>query len=418
MPRIRTIASLLFLMWMVPSLALAERKARLTGKIVDPDGKPLEGVAVITTSREIPGFKDIETTDKKGVFTIDFNQVSVTYVYRFDKTGYQSMEVSQTWNVEGSQVSQWTMQPATVEVHSGGVASTSAPAVDAFNTGLAAFKGKDYATAETKFKQAVEHDPNLRQAWAALSAVQLELGHNEAAAAAAEKAIALGSTEEAVFLARWHAYRNLKDEAKTAEALKDLEKVGRRTEEAKKIHNEAVALVKGGDPVGAFAKFQEALIVDPNLQVSLLGLATAGVKIGRNKEAAAAAETILKTDPTNEAAIRVRYNACLALGEKTRLIDALLGLATFEPVVARDGLLRLAFEAYDANDLAVSKERFGKVLQVDPNYPQAYYYLGVINAGQGAMAEAKRDIERFLQLAPKDPEASSARDMLKYLKKP
>lgn len=85
------------------------------------------------------------------------------------------------------------------------------------------------------------------------------------------------------------------------------------------------------------------------------------------------------TDPKNEAAIRVRYNACLSLGDKAR---------------------------------------FGKVLQVDPNYPQAYFYLGVINVGQGATAEAKSRIERFLQLAPKDPEADSAREMLKYLSKP
>jgi len=93
-------------------------------------------------------------------------------------------------------------------------------------------------------------------------------------------------------------------------------------------------------------------------------------------------------------------------------------LAAFEPVVARAGLLRLAFKAYDTNDLLVAKDRFEKALQVDPNYPQAYYYLGVINAAKGAMAEAKREIERFLQLAPKDPEANSARDMLKYLIKP
>ncbi|MGZ8833958.1 MAG: tetratricopeptide repeat protein, partial [Thermoanaerobaculia bacterium] len=134
--------------------------------------------------------------------------------------------------------------------------------------------------------------------------------------------------------------------------------------------------------------------------------------------AATAAEALLKTDPTNEGAVRVRYNAALALGDKAKLVDALMGLAAFEPVIGRDGLLQLAFEAYDANDLVVAKERFSKVLQVDPNYPQAYYYLGVINAGQGAMAEAKRQIERFLQLAPKDPEANSARDMLKYLSKP
>jgi tetratricopeptide (TPR) repeat protein len=246
----------------------------------------------------------------------------------------------------------------------------------------------------------------------------VELGHNQEAAAAAEKAIALGSNDEAVLLARWQAYRNLKDEPKAAEALKELDKIGRRTEEAKRIHNEGVALVKAGDNAGAFAKFQEALNVDPNLQPALLGLATAALKLNHNAEAATAAETILKADPTNEKAIRIRYNAALAMGDIPRLTDALVGLAAVEPKAARDGLVRLAFMAYDANDMALAKARFGKALTIDPNYAQAYYYLGVINAGQGAMAEARKNIEHFLQLAPNDPEANSAREMLKYLKKP
>ncbi len=415
----RAMAWILFLIWMVPGLAFAERKGRLVGKVLDPEGKPIPGVAVIVTSPQIPGFRDIETTDKKGVFTVDFRQINVTYHYRFDKAGYQSMETEQMWGLEGTDHFEWTMQPGTPATVVGGPppVSTSQEAITAYNGGVTALKAKDYAPAETKFKEAIGHDPNLRQAWAQLSTVQVELGHNKEAAEAAEKAMALGSTDESVLLSRWQAYRNLKDEAKAAEALKDLEKVGRRAEEAKKIHNEAVALSKAGDYAGAFAKFQEALNVDPNLQASLLGLATAGLKIGRNAEAAAAAETILKADPKNERAIRVRYNACLALGDKARLIDALVGLAPVEPVIARDGLLRLAFEAYDSNDMALAKERFGKVLELDPNVPYAHYYLALINIGQGASAEAKSHLERFLQLAPNDPEANSAREMLKDLSK-
>jgi tetratricopeptide (TPR) repeat protein len=310
------------------------------------------------------------------------------------------------------------MQPGQSAAVAGGAppASTSQPAILAFNAGVTASKAKDYATAEAKFKEAVGYDPNLRQAWGALSEVQVQLGHDQQAVAAAEKAMALGLTDESVLTARWQAYRNLKDEAKAAEALKDLEKIGRRTEEAKRIHNEGVALVKAGDDASAFAKFQEALAVDPNLQASLLGLGTAGLKIGRDAEAAAAAETILKTDPSNEKALRIRYNACLALGDKARLADALVGLAPIEPAIARNGLMRLAFDAYDANDMVRAKEGFGKVLEVDPNYPQAHYYLGLINVGLGVSAEAKTHFERFLQLAPNDPEANSAREALKYLK--
>jgi Tfp pilus assembly protein PilF len=68
--------------------------------------------------------------------------------------------------------------------------------------------------------------------------------------------------------------------------------------------------------------------------------------------------------------------------------------------------------------MVAAKERFGKVLAVDPNYAQAYYYLAVINVSQSATTEAKSNIERFLQLAPNDKEAESAREMLKYLGKP
>lgn len=419
MPRPRHFALLLFLIVLIPSVALAARKGRLIGKIADPAGKPISGVNVTVSSPDIPSFRQVQTTDRKGTFTVDFNKIDVTYDFQFDKTGHQSLEARLHWSKEGTQFVDWTMQLATVQAESVATAppaSTSAPAVDAFNSGLAAFKAKDYTTAEAKFMESVKHDPNLRQGWEALSAVQIELGRNEAAAASADKAIALGSTQESVYLSRWKAYRSLGDANKTAEALKDLERIGRRTEEAKKIHNEAVALVKAGNNAGAFAKFQEALAVDPNLQPALLGLGTAGVKIGRNEEAATAAEALLKIDPNSEAALRIRFNATLPLGDQARLIEALIGLAPYEPVVARDGILRLAFEAYDANDNALARERFSKVVQIDPKYPHAYYYLGVINAAGGANAEARRNIEKFLQLAPNDPEANSARDMLKYLK--
>ena len=414
----RTMGWLLILIWMIPGLAFAQGRGRLVGKVVDPEGKPIPGVVVTATSPQIPSFREVQTTDKKGIFTVDFRQVDVTYHYRFDKAGYQSIEAQQEWHLEGTQRSQWTMSPGTTPAVGGlPPASTSEPAILAFNGGVTALKAKDYATAEAKFKEAVGHDPNLLQAWVALSAVQVETGHNKEAAEAAEKAMALGSMDEAVLLSRWQAYRNLKDEAKAAEALKDLERVGRRAEEAKKIHNEAVAIVKAGDNTGAFSKFQEALKVDPNLQVSLLGLATAGLKIGRYAEAATAAEAILKADPKNEAALRLRYNGCLSLGDKERLIDSLVGLAAVEPAVAGNGLLKLAFEAYDANDRVPAKERFLKVLEVDPNQPLAHYYVALVYVNEGATKEAMSHLERFLALAPNSPEAENAREMLKQLAK-
>lgn len=396
--------------------ASAGRKGRLVGRVVDPDDNPIPGVTVTATSEQLPNFRVVETTDKKGVFKIDFDVINVVYRYQFQKVGYQSTEATQTWRKDGTARHDFTMQPGATRAVSGSpAASTSNQAILAFNAGVAAFEAKDYATAEAKIEEALGHDPELRQAWGVLSVIELEQGHYQEAVEAAEQAMALGSTDEVILRTRWEAYRNLGDEAKTAEAREDAEKAGRLTEEAKRIHNEAVALAKAGNYEGAFAKFQEAVEVDPNLQVALLGVATTGLKIDRNAEVIAATETILKEDPQNEQAIRMRYNASLKLGDENLIIDALVSLAVVEPDMARDGLWLLALAAYDASDMARAKMRFNKVIEVDPNRPRAHYYLGLIYVSEEANAEAKSHLERFLELAPDDPDAATAEDLVKFL---
>jgi Tfp pilus assembly protein PilF len=107
----------------------------------------------------------------------------------------------------------------------------------------------------------------------------------------------------------------------------------------------------------------------------------------------------------------------LSLGDKDRLFEALVGLAAVEPAVASKGLVQLAFEAYDVNDSARAKDRFLKVLEIDPNQPLVHYYLGMLCVNEGATAEARSHLERFLTLAPNSPEAATAREMLKQLPK-
>ncbi len=97
------------------------------------------------------------------------------------------------------------------------------------------------------------------------------------------------------------------------------------------------------------------------------------------------------------------------------IMDSLVGLATVEPEVARDSLLRLAFEAYDANELVLAKSRFLRVLEVDPEHALSCYLLGLITVSDGANDEAKMYLERFVQLAPEHPETDSARELLRFL---
>ncbi len=416
MTKHRRIAWLLASMLAVPGMASAARQGRLIGKVVDPEGKPIPGVKVTATCADIADFNEVTTTNDKGIFIVDFEQIDVVYFYTFEKAGLVTLKIEQKWTLEGTERHEFKMIPAPVTTAEAPPASTSNQAIQAFNAGVVAFKAKDYPTARAKFEEALSYDPYMRLAWAALSQVHLEQKRYREAAEAADKAIALGSTDEPVLRWRWEAYRNLGDQAKAAKAREDLERVGRLTEEAKRIHNEGVALAKGGDDAGAFAKFEEALAIDPDFQPALLGLATTGLKIDRAAEAAAAAETVLKADPRNEPAMRIRYNAALKLGDRGMVVDSLVGLAAVDRAMALDSLFKLASAAFDSDDAAHAKEALGKVLELDPNHPRSHYLLGLILMREGSKAEARSHLERFLALSPNDPDVATARDALKYLK--
>jgi Tfp pilus assembly protein PilF len=411
----RRIATLLAVALAVPALASA-RQGRLIGKVVDPEGRPIPGVTVTTTCAEIPGFRQVATTDPRGIFTVDFTRINVLYRYELTKDGHVTLKVEQKRTLEGTERHEFKMVPASATTATGPPASTSNQAVAAFNAGVVALKARDHEAAATKFEEALSYDPYLRQAWAALSQIHVEQKRYREAAAAADKAVALGATDEPALRARWEAYRNLGDKAKADAARADLERLGRLTEEAKRIHNEAVALSKGGDDAGAFAKFQEALAIDPGFQPALLGLATAGLRIDKAAEAAAAAQTLLKADPGNEPAMRIRYNASLKIGDPTMIVDSLVGLAAVDPVMARDSLFNLATAAYDSDDGANAKMRLGKVLELDPNHARAHYLLGLMLMREGVKPEANVHLERFIALAPNDPDVRTARDAIQYMK--
>jgi len=406
---------LLVLILMAPSMASAVRKGRLVGTVLDPDGKPVADVTIVATCESVPSFREIETTNKRGVFKLDFDYLDVIYNLVFSKNGYHTFTSEQTWSLEGKTLQEFLIHPGEDTVDGAPIASTSSEAVSAYNAGVDLYNTKDMDAAEAKFLEALEHDPELHQAWAALSKIYIKQEQYQKAVDATEKAIALGSTDEDVWRARWDAYRNLGDEVKTAEALDDLEKAGLRKEEARLLHNDAVALTKTGDYEAAFDMFEKALEVDPNSMSTLLGFAMTAGELGRHKEATEAAKKILNAEPDHEQAIRIRFNATLELGEEEEIAGALIGLALLEPVIARDNLLKMAFDAYDEPDMERAKNRFKDVLTVDANHALSHYYLALIYVNESDNEKAKPHLSKFLELDPDHPEAATAQALLDYL---
>lgn len=411
----RSIAVLVVILLAWGPLMAATWVGRLMGKVVDPEGNPLEGVAITVSSPDIEGFGDSDTTDKRGRFRVDFPRQSVAYKLVFEKEGLQTYHHWLDWKIAGTASETFTMNPVDALMEQAPQASQENSAIQAFNAGVAAYGARDLEKAGNLFAEALKYNPDLHQAWTAIAMVRQDQGQHQEAADAAENAIRLGSEDPVVFRTRWSAYRDLGDDAKAAEALAAFNDPVLRNDEAKKLHNQAIALKKAGDLEGAFADFRQSTVLDPTLKPAWFGMATSGLQLGHYAAAADAAEAILALDPGNEQAIRLRYNACLELEDYARLFDAMVGLYAVEPDIGEQGMVSIAYADYDAGNKELAVERFSKVLELIPDQPRAHYYLGLMKLETGASQEAKSHLERVLQLMPDTRESAVAAELLKTM---
>ncbi len=199
--RMQTVAWLLVLLSMVPGLAFGQR-LRLTGRVVDPSGKPIEGVQVTATSKDVPTFRETRTTDRRGSFTIDLPRNEVTYQYHFVKPGYCHLRRGAALDARG--------QPEVrLDDAAGRVAGRGrGRACDRVGTrrrrlqrGRRRPEDEGPADGRSVVQPGGRRGSNLVSAWVALAQVQVQAGHNKEAAESAEKAIALGSKDEAMMTA-------------------------------------------------------------------------------------------------------------------------------------------------------------------------------------------------------------------------
>ncbi|HEY8239893.1 MAG TPA: tetratricopeptide repeat protein [Kiritimatiellia bacterium] len=106
------------------------------------------------------------------------------------------------------------------------------------------------------------------------------------------------------------------------------------------------------------------------------------------------------------------YNLAVAYsmkGERGGAKDAYLRALELQPDMV-NARYNLALLYRDAADYASSSRLLEDVIRADPNHAPSYYVLGLIYAGSPATYElAKARYGKFLELAPNDPAARSAR---------
>jgi tetratricopeptide (TPR) repeat protein len=415
--RYLTVGLLMAALLLIVHGASAQQAGRIAGTVVGPDGKPIEGVT-ITISAPALSREMVKRTNAKGKFTVSHSDAAMTYEYRFEKEGYQTLILQVSPPVGGTDARQYTLQPVATAASGGGSSAAKAggrnSAIRTFNEGVEAQRLDNLDLATAKFREAAELDPEMAVAHTALAAVAVLAEDYPTAAAEAEAALAIDPEDVRAMQIRFDAYRLGGDDAKAKEAARALREVGDLSEAAGRIYNEGVDAYQSGDTATAQVKFRQVIELDPEMVSGYIALAQVTLIGGDPAESAAMLASALDREPDNVQALKLSFDAGRLSGNTEMAAHALERLVELDPKWMTTVLFEHAAELFNADEAANAAFLLAYVVKADPQLARAHFMLGMALFNSGHQAEGREHLETFIELAPEDPDAEIARSLLSF----
>jgi tetratricopeptide (TPR) repeat protein len=395
----------------------------IRGTVTDSDGNPIPNVRVTVTAEELSSFRKALTTDTKGEFKIRFQQNQTQYLFDFlfEKPGFQSFsqplspsgtgQLRETFVMEAS-------QSQVVESH-GDLASvvtgSTNAAVTAFNDGLTAQRSGDLAIARSKYEEAVTADSTLVPAQIALAQVLLDSQEYDAALSRAQQVLEQTGSRAEALRVKYQALRALGRREEADAVATELEQAEDAVATARRLYNEGGEAFQAGDSESALASFKRAAELDTTLVDAHHAIATLELARGNHEASVQAAKAALSMGSEDVRTLRVLYDAYDALGRVDELTEIAPRLAAVDPEFGGAKLIEQAAEMWNGGqtERAVMLSRLA--LSIDASQAKAHYFLGLDHLSKGNNAEAKTSLETFIRLAPDDPDAATAGEMLSYI---
>jgi tetratricopeptide (TPR) repeat protein len=176
-------------------------------------------------------------------------------------------------------------------------------------------------------------------------------------------------------------------------------------------YNEGAALFNASKFPEAVAKFQEAVTGKPDLIAGWQALARAAIQTKEYPKAIEAANKALAGDPDEIDMYSVLYTAYTATGDKVKAAEAKKKLPANAGALFNDAA-KLINSGKDADAEPLLKQ----AIAVDDKFAAAYYELGMLDVRLGKNADAKANLQKYVELEPKGKDAATAKEMLKYVK--
>jgi tetratricopeptide (TPR) repeat protein len=417
MLRLRSALLAALFLLLLPATALAVGQGRLQANVVDENGEPMPDVKIHISNEEIGYTKDI-STNKKGRFNLAI--IDATRVYKFEFT---TADGKTTWSEDvkitpGGVDRQTFTKPSAAGPSAEEVARIEGrnKAVDAFNQGVALVQQGDVEQAKARFMEASRIDEDMPQPYSALAGIYLEEGDNAQAIAMANKFLELEPDNPRALQILYDAYQASGDAAKAEEMLNRLSSLeGGGTDAAVRVFNQGAEAARVGDLDGALEAFQKAAELDPELAPAYAALARVHFDREEYPQVIETAEKALNIDPDLTDLQKLRYEAYRRTGQEEKAKEVFAEMAQDDPEGLAQTLYEQGQRAFTAGNTAQAKTALEQALQANPNHARAHYYLGLCFVNTGEKAQAKEHLEKFIELAPDDPEAATAKDMIQYL---
>jgi tetratricopeptide (TPR) repeat protein len=381
-------------------------EAEVLGKVVNQADQPLPEIHITVTSPVVADFRAEATTDAEGIFTLKVEHPQGSYSFHLEGAGYAAFDGDVALVAgERAEIGFQLLDIAT---------GRHQEAVKVFNAGVKAFEAEDYGAALAKFKEAAELDPATPEPHLGMAEVYFREEKLTEAAEAVDRYLGAKSDDTSALTLAYTIYRQLGNEARTDELIDALAKTDKAPAIATQVYNEGVKAVQTGDTERAIAKFNRAASLNPTLAAVHSTLATIYYNERRYGEGHAALDKLFTLDSENAQGRRIRYLIYDALDDSAAAEKALAAYTAAD----LDGAVEVMYERADLDFRDNQREKaiaaLEKILTLSPEFARAHYTLGLCHAA-GDTAKARKHFEKFLELAPEDPEVDSAKEMLGYL---
>lgn len=175
--------------------------------------------------------------------------------------------------------------------------------------------------------------------------------------------------------------------------------------------NAGAELANAGDIPGAIAKIEEAVTAKPELVAGYSALAKLYVRQKDYAKAIDRANKALSIDPDETDMYSILFEAYNATGDKAKAAEMKKKMPANAAVLFND-----AAKLLNAGKDSEAEPLLKQAVSVDDKFAQAYYELGMIYIRGGKNADAKTNLEKYLELEPKGKDAATAKEMLNYVK--